>query len=148
MLLIILSEPKLYRKLEFQFGVLKFPLNCLWKSQNSLRIFKSPLPGHAGRYYPIFEPSMLIFEVWGARAVRSDSKFFCDFVLQCTRKKCITMGNIRVRFRYRKMQILWSEPNGPPPGLCHGTAGGGRGCSAPSTQMHCAMSDGHCMLCL
>ena len=45
-------------------------------------------------------------------------------------KKCITihvlLGNIRPRFRYR----------------CWGA------CSVPSTQMYCAMTDSHCMLCL
>ena len=64
-LLMILSGPKLYRKLEFQFGVLKFPPNFLRKTQISLQIFESPLARHAGCYYPIFEPSMLIFDVWG-----------------------------------------------------------------------------------
>ena len=57
--------PKFHRKLKFQFGVLKFPLNFLWKTQISLQIFESPLARHAGCYCPIFEPSMLIFEVWG-----------------------------------------------------------------------------------
>ena len=40
-LLMILSGPKLYRKLEFQFGVLTFPLSCLWKTQISLQLFES-----------------------------------------------------------------------------------------------------------
>ena len=40
-------------------------LNILRKTQISLRIFKFPLARHAGCYYPIIEPSMLIFEVWG-----------------------------------------------------------------------------------
>ena len=61
----ILGGPKLYRKLGFQFGVLKFPLNCLRKTQISIRIFESPLARHAGCYHPIFEALMLIFEVWG-----------------------------------------------------------------------------------
>ena len=71
----ILGGPNFYRKLEFQFGVLKFPLKFRRKTQISLRIFESSLAGHAGCYYPIFEPFMLmIFEVWGTRAVRSDRK--------------------------------------------------------------------------
>ena len=73
-LLMILSGPDLYRKLEFQFGVLTFPLSCLRKTQISLQIFESPLSRHAECYCPIFEPSMLIFEVRGARAVRSGCK--------------------------------------------------------------------------
>ena len=56
--------------------------------------------------------------------------------------KCITihvlLGNIRPRFRYHKMQILWT--------FTPQVAGGA--CSAPSTQMYCAMTDGHSMLCL
>ena len=60
-------------------------------------------------------------------------------------KKCITihvlLGNIRPRFRYRKMQILWTFA----PQVAGG--GGGGACSTPSTQMYCAMTDGHCMLC-
>ena len=77
-LLLIISRPKLYRKLEFQLGVVKFPLNFLRKIQISLQIFESPLARHAGCYYPVFEHSMLIFEVWGARAVRSVRKDFCN----------------------------------------------------------------------
>ena len=73
-LLMILSGPTLYRKLEFQFGVLTFPLSCLPKTQISLQIFESPLSRHAECYCPIFEPSMLILEVRGARAVRSGCK--------------------------------------------------------------------------
>ena len=68
-------------------------------------------------------------------------------------KKCITihvlLGNIRPGFRYGKMQILWSfqaSPLGPQSGLYHGTAG--VFVAPPSTQMYCAMTDGHCMLCL
>ena len=78
-LLMILSGPKLYRKLEFQFGVLTFPLSCLWRTQISLQIFESPLSRHAECYCPIFEPSMLIFEVRGARAVRFgyNISFYC-----------------------------------------------------------------------
>ena len=64
-LLMILSDPELYRKLEFQFGVLRFPLSCLRKTQISLQIFESPLCRHAERCCSIFEPSMLIFEVRG-----------------------------------------------------------------------------------
>ena len=60
----ILSGPKLYRKLEFQFGILMFLLSGLQKTQISLQIFESPLSRHAERYCPIFEPSM-IFEVRG-----------------------------------------------------------------------------------
>ena len=72
-LLMILSGPKLYRKLEFQFGVLTLPipLSCLWKTQISLQIFEFPLSRHAECYRPTFETSMLIFEVRGARAVHS-----------------------------------------------------------------------------
>ena len=81
-LLIILGGPKLYRKLEFQFGVLTFPLSCLWKTQISLQIFETPLSGHAECYCPIFEPSMLIFEVRGARAVR----------FGCKRCGCVPLG--------------------------------------------------------
>ena len=73
-LLMILSGPELYRKLEFQFRVLTFPLSCLRKTQISLQIFESPLSRHAECYCPIFEPSILIFEVRGARAVRSGYK--------------------------------------------------------------------------
>ena len=40
-LLMILSGSELYRKLEFQFGVLRFPLSCLQKTQISLQIFES-----------------------------------------------------------------------------------------------------------
>ena len=57
-----------------RLGVLKFPLDFLRKTQTSLRIFESSLARHARCYYPIFEPSMLIFEVWGTRAVRYDRK--------------------------------------------------------------------------
>ena len=32
--------------------------------------------------------------------------------------------------------------------LYYGTAGGGGLVAPPSTQMYCAMTDGHCMLCL
>ena len=60
-LLMILSWPKLYRKLEFQFGLLKFLLNCLRKTHISLWIFESPLARHAGCYHPIFESAMLVF---------------------------------------------------------------------------------------
>ena len=70
-LLMIFSGPKLYRKLEFQSRVLTFPLSCLWKTQILLQIFGSPLSRHAECHRPIFEPSMLIFEVRGARAVHS-----------------------------------------------------------------------------
>ena len=83
-LLMILSGPKLCRKLEFQFGSLKFPLNCLWKTQISLRIFESLLRRHDGCYCPIFEPSMLIFEVWVVRAVRSE----CKSKQRDARKRC------------------------------------------------------------
>ena len=74
LILMILSGPKLYRKLEFQFGVLRFPLSCLRKTQISLQIFESPLCRHAECYCLIFEPSMLIFEVRGARTIRSGCK--------------------------------------------------------------------------
>ena len=63
-------------------------------------------------------------------------------------KKCITihvlLGNIRPRFRCRKMQLPEGELTGPPPGLYYATAGegGGRGL------VYCAMTDGYCMLCL
>ena len=70
----ILSGPKLYRNLEFQFGVLTLPLSCLWKTQISLQIFESSLSRHAECYRPTFEPSMLIFEVRGARTVHSGCK--------------------------------------------------------------------------
>ena len=62
---IIFSGPKFYSKREFQFGVLKFPLNFLRKTHVSLWVFESALAGHAGCYYPVFGPSMLIFQVWG-----------------------------------------------------------------------------------
>ena len=55
-LLMILSGPKLHRKLEFQFGVLTFPLSCLRKTQISLQIFESPHSRHAECYCTIFEP--------------------------------------------------------------------------------------------
>ena len=76
-LLMMLSGPKLYRKLEFQFGVLTFPLSCLRlrKTQISLQVFESPVSKHAECYCPVFEPSMLTFEVRGARAVRFGCKF-------------------------------------------------------------------------
>ena len=64
-LLMILSGPELYRELEFQFAVLRFPLSCLLKTQISLQIFESPLCRHAECYCSIFEHSMLIFEVRG-----------------------------------------------------------------------------------
>ena len=80
-LLMILSGPKLYRKLEFQFRVLTFPLSCLRKTQISLQISESPLSRHAECYCPIFEPSMLIFEVRGARAVRSGCNYSDTFSL-------------------------------------------------------------------
>ena len=70
-LLMILSGPKLYKKLEFQFGVLTFPLSYLQKTQISLQIFESLHSRHAECYCPIFELSMLIFEVRGACTVRS-----------------------------------------------------------------------------
>ena len=70
---------------------------------------------------------------------------FGIFLWLCTAmhmKKCITihvlLGNIRPRFRYSKMQILWSfqggEPPGPLPGLYHGSAGGL--VAPPSTQTY------------
>ena len=70
-------------------------------------------------------------------------------------KKCITihvlLGNIRRRFRYRKMKILWSFQRARPLDLHQDSAmellGGGL-VAPPSTQMYCAMTDGHCMLCL
>ena len=57
---IIHSGPKFYRKLEFQFRVLKFPLNFLRKTQISIRTFESLLAKHDGCYCPIFEPSIVI----------------------------------------------------------------------------------------
>ena len=51
------------------------------------------------------------------------------------------LGNIRPRFRYRKMQILWSFT------LLWNCWGEGL-VARPSTQMYCAMTNGHCMLCL
>ena len=68
-------------------------------------------------------------------------------------KKCITihlvLGNIRPRIWYRKMQILWSFQESSPwtstrtlPWNCWGLV------ALASTQMYCAMTDGHCMLCL
>ena len=73
-LLMILSGPKLYRKLEFQLRVLIFPLSCFRKTQISLQVFESPLSRHAGCYCPIFEPLILIFEVRGAHEARSGRK--------------------------------------------------------------------------
>ena len=66
--------------------------------------------------------------------------------------KCITihvlLGNIRPRFRYHKMQILWSfqgsrqDPTKELLELLEPLV------APPFTQMYCAMTDGHCMLCL
>ena len=68
-------------------------------------------------------------------------------------KKCITihllLGNIRPRIRYRKMQILWSFQGASPLDLHQDSTMELLGLVAPaSTQMYCAMTDGHCMLCL
>ena len=52
-------------KSNFSSGFEVSLLNFLRRTQISLRIFKSPLARHAGCYCPIFEPSMVIFEVWG-----------------------------------------------------------------------------------
>ena len=58
-------------------------------------------------------------------------------------KKCITihvlLGNIRPRFRYRIKDADSLD--------LHSTSCWGP-CSAPSTQMYCAMTNGHCTLCL
>ena len=70
-------------------------------------------------------------------------------------KKCITihvlLGNIRPRFRYRNIQILWSYQEARPLDLHQDSTMEllGRGLVAPPfTQMYCAMAHGHCMLCL
>ena len=68
-------------------------------------------------------------------------------------KKCITiyllLGSIRPRIRYRKMQILWSFQGASPRSSTRTLPWNCRGIVAPaSTQMYCAMTDDHCMLCL
>ena len=40
------------------------PTEISSETQISLRIFAFSLASHVGYYCPIFEPSMLIFEVW------------------------------------------------------------------------------------
>ena len=60
--------------------------------------------------------------------------------------RLIWRPSFRPRFRCRKMQILCSFQGRALPGLYHGTAGGL--VAPPSTQMYCAMTDGHCMLSL
>ena len=66
-------------------------------------------------------------------------------------KKCITihqlLGNIRPRIRYRKMQIRWSFQGRVPWASTRTLPWNCWGLVAPaSTQMYCAMTDGHCML--
>ena len=72
--------------------------------------------------------------------------FSCDFVLQCTWKKCITiyvllgnirprLGTVRCRFFGGSRGLAPSTSTRTPPWKCWG-----------GTQMYCAMTDGHCML--
>ena len=63
-------------------------------------------------------------------------------------QKCtihVLLGSIEPRFRYHKMQILWSfqgtSPVGPPPGLYHRTAG--ELVAPPSTQMQVVPTTWH-----
>ena len=68
-------------------------------------------------------------------------------------EKCITihllLGSIRPRIGYRKMQILWSFQGASPRSSTRTLPWNYWGLVAPaSTQMYCAMTDDHCMLCL
>ena len=90
-----ISGPKLCKKLEFQFGGSKFPLNCLRKTQISLRIFESPLPRHAGCYYPIFDVDI---RGLGARAVRSD------------RNKIVQLSHTNMKFSHFVELITVNKP--------------------------------------
>ena len=72
--------------------------------------------------------------------------FSCDFVLQCTEKSmyCWVMldpdlGTVRCRFFGTSRGLApWTSTRTLPWNCC----------GAPSTQMYCATTDGHCMLCL
>ena len=77
--------------------------------------------------------------------------FSCDFTAMQI-KKCITihvlLGNIRPRFRYRKMQVLWRFQGARPLNLHQDSTMELLLAAPASTQMYCAITDGHCILCL